>query len=119
MSKRRLLPTLMKQLHEVHVTIDGQEMTVPEGTTVFDAARLNDIPIPTLCHQQNETPVAVCRVCVVDVNARVYAASCIRQCEQNMVVKTKTEGVEAARKGLVELLMSDHPTPCVRQQHTG
>ena len=103
----------------IHLTIDDKPVSVPLGTTIFDAARMHDIPIPTLCHQQNETPVAVCRVCVVDVNARVYAASCIRHCDQNMVVKTKTPEVEASRKGLVELLMSDHPTPCVRQQHTG
>ena len=58
-------------------TIDGREVSVPPGTTIFDAARLNGIPIPTLCHQQNQTPVGVCRVCVVDIGARVYAASCI------------------------------------------
>src|SRR5512145_1441089 len=62
----------------VTLTIDGREVAVPRGTTIFDAARLNGIPIPTLCHQQNQTPVGVCRVCVVDVGARVYAASCIR-----------------------------------------
>src|SRR3954468_12089133 len=103
----------------VNLTIDDKAVSVPLGTTIFDAARMNDIPIPTLCHLQNETPVAVCRVCVVDVKARVYGASCIRHCEQNMVVKTNTEEIEAARKGLVELLIADHPTPCVRQQHSG
>ena len=52
---------------ELTLTIDGQSITVPHGTTIFDAARLNGIAIPTLCHQQNQTPVAVCRVCVVDL----------------------------------------------------
>jgi CRP-like cAMP-binding protein/Fe-S-cluster-containing dehydrogenase component len=103
----------------VQLTIDGQSVTVPAGTTIFDAARMQGIAIPTLCHQQNETPVGVCRVCVVDVGQRVYAASCIRQCEPGMTVKTATEGVQAARHMLVELLMSDHPTPCTRQQHSG
>src|SRR5687768_18213852 len=42
---------------------------------------LNGIPIPVLCHQQNQAPVGVCRVCIVDVGARVYPASCIRECE--------------------------------------
>src|SRR5579863_1471946 len=51
----------------VELTIDGNKVSVPAGTTVFDAARLNGVRIPTLCHQQNETPVGVCRVCVVDV----------------------------------------------------
>ena len=99
----------------VQLTIDGQSVTVPAGTTIFDAARMQGISIPTLCHQQNETPVGVCRMCVVDVGQRVYAASCIRQCEPGMTVKTATEGVQAARHMLVELLMSD----CTRQQHSG
>ena len=103
----------------VQLTIDGQSVTVPAGTTIFDAARMQGISIPTLCHQQNETPVGVCRMCVVDVGQRVYAASCIRQCEPGMTVKTATEGVQAARHMLVELLMSDHPAPCTRQQHSG
>jgi len=104
---------------QVQLTIDGTPVSVPQGTTVFDAARLHGIPIPTLCHQQNENPVGVCRVCVVDVGQRVYAASCIRQAEQGMTVKTNTEAVVGVRRTLVELLMSDHPSPCARQQHSG
>jgi CRP-like cAMP-binding protein/Fe-S-cluster-containing dehydrogenase component/ferredoxin len=103
----------------IELTIDGRKVAVPPGTTVFDAARLNGLPIPTLCHQQNETPVGVCRVCVVDVGARVLTASCIRPVEPGMVVSTASEKVQRARRILVELLMSDHPSPCVRQQHSG
>jgi CRP-like cAMP-binding protein/Fe-S-cluster-containing dehydrogenase component/ferredoxin len=105
---------------DVTLTIDGISVTVPEGTTVFDAARMNGIPIPTLCHQQNETPVGVCRVCVVDVvGARVLAASCVRPAENNMKVTTNSDRVLQARKTLVELLMSDHPSPCARQRNSG
>jgi len=104
---------------DIALTIDGLAVSVPAGTTVFDAARMNGIPIPTLCHQQNENPVGVCRVCVVDVGQRVYAASCIRPCEPNMKVQTSTDGVISARRTLVELLMSDHPSPCAREQHSG
>ena len=109
-------PTAQSQ---VTLTIDGKPVTVPAGTTIFDAARVNGIPIPTLCHQQNENPVGVCRVCVVDVGGRVYAASCIRQVDPNMVVKTNTQPLEDVRKTLLELLMSDHPSPCTRQKHSG
>src|SRR5580700_6243782 len=105
--------------NHVQLTIDGTTVSVPQGTTIFDAARGLGIPIPTLCHQQNENPVGVCRVCVVDVGQRVYAASCIRQAEQGMTVKTNTEAVLGVRRTLVELLMSDHPSPCARQQHSG
>jgi CRP-like cAMP-binding protein/NAD-dependent dihydropyrimidine dehydrogenase PreA subunit len=103
----------------VELTIDGKKVSVPTGTTIFDAARIHDIDIPTLCNQQNEKPIGVCRVCVVDVGARVYAASCIRPVEPGMVVNTASEGVERARHTLVELLMSDHPSPCARERQSG
>src|ERR1700684_1396542 len=103
----------------VELTIDGNKVSVAAGTTVFDAARVHGIAIPTLCHQQNETPVGVCRVCVVDVGARVFTASCVRPAEPGMVVNTASEKVLRARRTLVEMLMSDHPSPCARQQHSG
>ena len=102
----------------VELTIDGKRVSVPAGTTVFDAARMNGISIPTLCHQQNETPVGVCRVCVVDVGRPIYAASCVRPVEPGLVVTTNSDKVIQARRTLLELLMSDHPTPCLRQQHS-
>src|SRR6476659_5014706 len=104
---------------DVTLTIDGQQVTVPPGTTIFDAARMHGIAIPTLCHQQNENPVGVCRVCVVDVGQRVYTASCVRPCEPNMNVKTSSDAVINTRKTLVELLLTDHPSPCARQQKSG
>jgi Fe-S-cluster-containing hydrogenase component 2 len=101
------------------LTIDGRPVRVPNGTSVFDAARMNGIPIPTLCHLQNETPVGVCRLCLVDTGARVLSAACVRPCDPGMKVSTNSEKVLAARKTVLELLMSDHPTPCARQQHSG
>jgi len=103
---------------QITLTIDGKSVTVPQGTTIFDAARMNGIPIPTLCHQQNENPVGVCRVCLVDAGGR-YAASCIRQAEAGMAVKTSTDTLEGVRRTLLELLIADHPSPCARQQHSG
>ncbi len=103
----------------VELTIDGRPVRVPEGTTVYDAARLNGIAIPTLCHLQSQTPVGVCRLCVVDTGARVLSASCVRPVEAGMKVSTSSEKVLAARKTLLELLMADHVSPCVRQQHSG
>ncbi|HET8666638.1 MAG TPA: cyclic nucleotide-binding domain-containing protein, partial [Terriglobales bacterium] len=111
--------TQVKPTPQVQVTIDGKDVTVPLGTTIFDAARTYGIQIPTLCHQQNETPVGVCRLCVVDAGQRVYSASCVRQVEQGMVIKTSTEDVKSVRRTLLELLIADHPSPCKRQQLTG
>ncbi len=102
----------------IELTVDGKKVSVPAGTSVFDAARLNDIEIPTLCHQQNEKPVGVCRMCVVDVGARVLTASCVRPAEPGMVVKTNSEPVMQARKTLLELLMTDHDTPCARERQS-
>ena len=106
-------------MSDVKLTIDAREVTVPAGTSVFDAARMNGVAIPTLCHQQNETPVGVCRVCLVEAGGRVLTASCVRPVENGMVVVTNSEKVTSARKTLVEMLMADHPSPCVRQQHSG
>lgn len=103
----------------IELTVDGKKISVPAGTSVFDAARLNSIEIPTLCHQQNEKPVGVCRVCVVDVGARVFTASCVRPVEPGMVVATNSEKVKQARSTLVELLMADHPSPCARERQSG
>ncbi|HUK31435.1 MAG TPA: 2Fe-2S iron-sulfur cluster-binding protein, partial [Candidatus Acidoferrum sp.] len=103
----------------IELTIDGRPVRVPAGTSVFDAARINGISIPTLCHLQNQTPVGVCRLCVVDTGARVLSASCVRPVEPGMKVVTNSEKVLNARKTLLELLMSDHPSPCARQEKSG
>jgi CRP-like cAMP-binding protein/Fe-S-cluster-containing dehydrogenase component len=103
---------------QIQLTIDAIPVTVPAGTTVFDAARMNGIAIPTLCHQQNETPVGVCRVCVVEAGGRVLTASCVRPAENGMKVSTNSEKVRGARRTLLELLMADHPSPCARQRQS-
>ena len=103
----------------VDLTIDGKPVRVANGTTVFDAARINGIAIPTLCHLQNQTPVGVCRLCVVDTGARVLSASCVRAVEPGMKVVTNSEKVSSARKTLLELLMADHSSPCARQEKSG
>jgi CRP-like cAMP-binding protein/Fe-S-cluster-containing dehydrogenase component len=111
-------PTITS-LERVNLTIDERPISVPAGTSVFDAARLSGISIPTLCHLQSETPVGVCRLCVVDTGGRVLTASCVRVVESGMNVITGSEKVLKARKTLLELLMADHPSPCARQTNSG
>jgi len=103
----------------VELAIDGKPVRVPNGTTIFEAAQMSGIPIPTLCHSQNQTPVGVCRLCVVDTGARVLSASCVRTVEPGMKVVTNSDRVLRARKTLLELLVSDHPSPCARQEKSG
>jgi formate dehydrogenase major subunit len=93
----------------VTLTIDGAAVTVPEGTTIWAAAKQAGIDIPVLCHDERYDPVGVCRMCVVDVGARAYAAACVRPCEDGMAVKTATPGVQRSRATLTELLLSDQP----------
>jgi formate dehydrogenase major subunit len=95
----------------VSLKIDGREVTVRDGATILDAAMQLGIDIPVLCHDDRYDPVGVCRMCVVDVGARVYAAACVRPCEEGMDVKTNTDRVEHHRAMLTELLLSDQPAP--------
>jgi CRP-like cAMP-binding protein/Fe-S-cluster-containing dehydrogenase component len=103
----------------IELSIDDRLVKVDEGTSIFDAARMNGIPIPVLCHAQNERPVGVCRVCTVDCGDKVLQASCVRPAENGMKVYTASDKVKKHRKMILELLMSDHPSPCARQQATG
>jgi formate dehydrogenase major subunit len=95
----------------VTLRIDGQEVTVADGTTILDAAAQLGIAIPVLCHDPRYDPVGVCRMCVVDIGARVYAAACVRPCEEGMEVTTTNERVERQRSTLTELLLADQPDP--------
>ena len=94
----------------VTCTIDGVEVVVPNGTTIYTAAKDAGIEIPVLCHDDERyDPVGVCRMCVVDVGSRVLAAACVRPCEDGMEVTTANAKVEKQRAVLTELLMADQP----------
>ncbi|MFQ5828695.1 MAG: formate dehydrogenase subunit alpha [Candidatus Methylomirabilia bacterium] len=103
----------------VALTIGGRAVTVPEGTTIWEAARHVGIDIPVLCHDPRLRPVGVCRLCVVDVGERVLAASCVRAVAPGMTVVTGSEKVERCRRGLTELLLSDYPAGSRREETTG
>lgn len=91
----------------VELTIDGQSVAVPEGTTLLQAAKQIGVSTPTLCYLENLTPVNVCRVCVVEVeNSRTLVPACSRKAEPGMVVKTDSERVRLSRRLVLELLSS-------------
>lgn len=105
----------------VSVSIDGREVEVPAGTTIFDAAQQVGIKIPVLCHREHMTPVAVCRVCAVDVGERVLAPACYRQITPDMAGRKIATAATSSRvwdsvKTLTELLMADHPSPCEKHR---
>jgi len=91
----------------VELTIDGQRVQVPEGTTLLEACSARNIATPTLCYLENLTPVNVCRVCVVELEgSRALVPACSRQAENGMVVQTDSERVRLSRRLVLELLAS-------------
>ncbi|MEO6206539.1 MAG: 2Fe-2S iron-sulfur cluster-binding protein, partial [Candidatus Limnocylindrales bacterium] len=92
---------------EITLTIDGDAVTVPAGTTILGACRQQGIDTPTLCYAENLTPVNVCRVCVVEVSgARVLVPACSRKVEAGMEVQTDSDRVRLSRKVVLEFLGS-------------
>ena len=66
----------------VELTIDGRSVSVPEGSTLLEAARQIGVDTPTLCYLENLTPVNVCRICVVEVEgSRTLVPACSRKAE--------------------------------------
>jgi iron-only hydrogenase group A len=93
--------------------INNQEVTVPDGTTILEAAKLNGVKIPTLCHLEGHEAKGACRVCLVDVEgAKNLLASCATPVNEGMKVSTNSKNVREARKFVVEMLLSEHDGDC-------
>jgi len=91
----------------VTITIDGQEVMVPDGSSILDACHQAGLDIPTLCYGPTITPANACRVCMVEVEgSRTLVPSCSRRAEDDMVVSTDTERARHSRKLVMELLGS-------------
>ena len=91
----------------VRVTIDGREVSVPEGSTLLEATREAGIDTPTLCFLETLTPINACRICVVEVEgSRTLVPACSRQAEDGMVVRTDSERVRLSRRLILEFLAS-------------
>ena len=91
----------------VELTIDGETVAVPEGSTILAAARAIGREIPTLCYLENLSPVNVCRVCVVEVTgSRVLVPACSRPVEAGMEIQTESDRVILSRKVVLEFLGS-------------
>ncbi|MCX4830503.1 formate dehydrogenase subunit alpha [Streptomyces sp. NBC_01016] len=98
----------------VSVEIDGQQVMVPEGTSVMRAAAEAGIEVPKLCATDSLEAFGSCRLCVVEIDGRRGTpASCTTPCTDGMSVKTQTPKVEKLRQGVMELYISDHPLDCL------
>lgn len=104
----------MEDVKMINLKINGQAVSVPEGTTVLDAAKKAGIKIPTLCYLRDINAIGACRVCVVEVKgARSLVASCVYPVSEGMEVVTNSKRVLDSRKTTVELILSDHKKECL------
>ena len=91
----------------IEIKIDGRAVSVPEGSTIIEAARKLGIDIPTLCFLESLTPVNVCRICVVELEgARTLVPACSRKVEPGMLIQTDSERVRLSRRMVLEFLAS-------------
>jgi len=104
----------------VTLTIDGQKITIRKRSTVLDAIKRLDIPIPTLCHHPELTPFGGCRLCIVEIkgSSRPITA-CTTFVRDDMEVITSSPQLEKLRKTTIELLLSDHPNDCMICERAG
>lgn len=104
----------------INLTIDGEKIEVPEGTTILQAASLLNVHIPTLCYHEDQAVKAVCRICVVEVEGqRLLPAACSTPVSEGMVVKTASPKVIEARKNIMELILARHPQDCLNCSKNG
>ncbi|WP_085908222.1 NADH-quinone oxidoreductase subunit NuoG [Kiloniella majae] len=95
------------------LTIDGKEIEVADGLTVLQACELAGAEIPRFCYHERLSVAGNCRMCLVEMErAPKPIASCAMPVGEGMVIKTDTEVVQKARKGVMEFLLINHPLDC-------
>lgn len=98
----------------VSLIINGQQVNVPTGSTILDAAEDQGIFIPTFCHDKNLPGVASCRICVVEVKgSKNLIPACMTAVRDGMNVETDSLMVIEARKTIIELMLANHPQDCL------
>lgn len=98
----------------VNLKINGIPVSVPEGSTILQAAKLANVRIPTLCYLKDVQCVGSCRLCLVEATgARGLVAACVYPVSEGMEVRTNTPRVRKSRKTTVELILSTHKKKCL------
>ncbi|MCG2739652.1 MAG: molybdopterin-dependent oxidoreductase [Syntrophaceae bacterium] len=97
----------------IRLTIDGKEITTREGRTILEAAREGGIDIPTLCYHEQLSPIASCRLCVVDVEGyEKPMTSCTTPAVDGLSVTSRSEGLLKMRREILNLILTAHPLDC-------
>lgn len=98
----------------VNLTIDDKQVTAPKTATIYEAAKLNGINIPILCHDNKLKPFGACRMCLVEVEQMKgrQIPACTTPVTEGMIILTSTPDIVKARKMVLELLLLNHPIDC-------
>ncbi len=105
---------MITRMDEITLTIDGQEVKASPGMTVLEVAKKADIYIPTLCYHPALAPYGGCRICIVGIEKmRGLPPSCTTPATDGMVVSTNTSDIQELRRGVLELILSEHPHGCL------
>ena len=109
-------------MDNIQLTIDGQVVQVPSGSTLMAAARVIGVDIPLICYHELTTSEGICRQCVVEVEGRrVLQPACVTEAQPGMVVHTTSERVIRARRTILEMLSASvylHDAPDLQRQMT-
>ncbi|MCR5636611.1 MAG: [FeFe] hydrogenase, group A [Clostridiales bacterium] len=104
----------------INVKINGMPYSVPQGSTILEAARYAGIHIPTLCFLKDLNEIGACRMCVVEVKgARSLVAACVYPVNEGMEIFTNTKKVQQSRKTTLELILSNHNRKCLSCSRSG
>ncbi|MDD2899370.1 MAG: molybdopterin-dependent oxidoreductase [Desulfuromonadaceae bacterium] len=98
----------------VNLTIDDKQVTAPKDSTIYDAAKINGIKIPILCHDKKLKPFGACRMCLVEVEQMKgrQIPACTTPVTDGMIIRTATPEIVKARELVLELLLLNHPLDC-------
>jgi formate dehydrogenase (NADP+) alpha subunit len=96
------------------LTIDGRTHAFEAGRTILEVARAGGIDIPSLCDHPGLEPFTGCRICLVEVKGRRgYVPACSTPAEDGLEVLTGTPEIQALRRGILELILAEHPNACL------
>lgn len=107
-------------MSDCNVVIDNKKITVPKGTTILEAAKLVNIKIPTLCYHPDQSVKANCRICQVQVRGKnSLVAACSTQVWDGADITTNSKLVRDTQKGVLELILANHPQDCLHCVRNG
>jgi predicted molibdopterin-dependent oxidoreductase YjgC len=104
----------MPAVKKITINMDNRSLRVSPGLTILQAAERNGVYIPTLCAHAELSPFGGCRMCIVEVEGmRGFPTACTTPVQEGMIVRTGTAGVQAERREILQLILSEHTSSCL------